>query len=35
LSGLADEPDLLSEAIVLTTHSDPRARARMIYFPSY
>src|SRR5262249_13422255 len=26
LSGLADEPDHLSEAIVLTTHSDPRAQ---------
>ena len=24
LSGLADEPDRLSEAIVLMTHSDPR-----------
>jgi hypothetical protein len=24
LSGLADEPDRLSWAIVLTTHSDPR-----------
>jgi len=25
LSGLADEPDRLSEATVLTTRSDPRA----------
>jgi hypothetical protein len=34
LSGLADEPDRLSEVIVLTTHSDPRYARRMIYSPS-
>jgi hypothetical protein len=34
LSGLADEPDRLSAAIVLTTHSDPRYARRTIYSPS-